>query len=1324
MATADLVIALKAVDSATASLNNVAGSLGKMGTAAHSTGPSFASMAGAVGLGVTAAGAFTAAAGAVVGGLQTAVKASADFGQSMANIKATVPKAEFEQFGAQTQALAMRLGKDYPLSASEAGKAMELLAQKGISLSAINNGAAEAVVQLSAATGSDLVTASGIAAVAMDVFRVKESDMTKVTDVMTGSMLRGGVSARDFGFAIQSGGTAVALAGGTIEDASIAIAAMAKAGIEGSDAGTSLKTMYMNLIPTTKAQKQVAEELGLVTKDGTNAFFDASGKVKSYEEISAALAGSLVGLTEKQKLSALETLFGSDAIRAAAVAAKVGAGEFGNLGEQIREPGIAAEAAATKMDTLAGQMKQLDGSVETLQLTLGSKLEPALKNGAKAATEFVNALIDKAEDIDISPFLEATGKAASEASDMFYELGQGASALGEAIADVPIVGEATNDVLQIMGSVATGTAAVLRGDGVGAVEAFGDALSQTGELIGDTASIVDESFTQITEHVQRGTEESVGYLDAGFAGGNDAVLESFGNMVQGAASWAGETLGLVQSTADESEASLTGGFAGAQGGVLDALGTMLGNFNQWSLDAAGVARSAGDGVTTELAAGMDGMDEAASAAGSSAASALDTSIAEMETNAAAAAQAAVGAVSGQVGAAGAAGASVGAAMASGMAGAITAQTQSVVSAAAGMVREGLNAARAVAESHSPSRATHRIGVDFVQGFLNAVEEGAFGEAVTAQVQDMLTAFDDYQIVLGEIGRVEQEVKDIREDAAQAAMDRAQDMIDITSEELRLRKDLAMAEADLIPARQELRDIQRDIRDTEKGGLPTQERVIAINAEINKLKLAELQIDKQMIGVDRRGKEADAVTASKKAIDDQIKSLEIEKREIELGGKIAADAYRIREAGQKAVIETGEKELQSIKNVIEMIDAQQKIFQSEENIIKNATENEIKYRQRLIQVFKDEARPVADRISAGRNLINTMRDEGTITQDVYDEVIKYIGSQEKNVTSTGKATTANKTFANTMKTETKPAIEAVDDALTVLDRNDPKIDVKADISQAAAGVRDIAFQVANVDALAPVVTFWGDVEPLRGSVETAGTWSGMVDALAPIVTVAADISAASQNINALSSQANQLRHPIAMAFAANVPSTVRVDGLDVDRMNTSNADISGVGDIDASLIDANRLETGDAEFGDVEADDFEADDTTLRDVNARNMEAPKAEFEDAEISDSEIEDSQVEQMDVDNFDAGSSNARGGRVSQGGLSLVGEEGPELVAWGANGYVIPNGPSMAMLRGSGSMTADGGTIINVYVAGSVTAEQDLARTIRSELIKTSRANGGLGF
>lgn len=286
---------------------------------------------------------------------------------------------------------ALQLGADTAFSASEAAMAMEELAKAGVSLPDILNGAADAAVALAAAGGVSLPEAAILASDAMASFALSAADMMDVADLIAGAANASSIDMGQFGLSLKAVGAVAHLVGISFADTATAIALMGKMGIKGSDAGTSLKTMLMNLNPSTKKQTTLMSELGIVTADGSNRFFDAAGNAKGLADISQILQDSLAGQTKQQKLATLETLFGSDAIRAAAILSDQGAAGFNNMADAMGKVS-AADVAKTRLDNAAGAIEQLKGSAETLAITFGTLLLPAIKRLAQFLTELANWL--------------------------------------------------------------------------------------------------------------------------------------------------------------------------------------------------------------------------------------------------------------------------------------------------------------------------------------------------------------------------------------------------------------------------------------------------------------------------------------------------------------------------------------------------------------------------------------------------------------------------------------------------------------------------------------------------------------------------------------------------------------------------------------------------------------------------------------------------------------------------------------------------------------------------------------------------------------------
>jgi TP901 family phage tail tape measure protein len=324
---------------------------------------------------------------AVVAGFGVAVNAAANFEQGLSNIQA-VSGATADQMGRINDA-ALRIGADTTFSATQAAQAMEELVKAGISVEDVLSGAADATVALAAAGGVELPEAATIASNAMNQFNLKASDMVKIADKIAGAANSSAIDVSQFGLSLAQVGAVANLAGVSFDDTATAIALMGNAGIVGSDAGTSLKAMFLRLNPSTKEAADLMRELGIVTEDGKNQFYDAQGNMRSLAEVSDVLGGALAGMTKEQQQATLNTLFGSDAIRAAAVVAQSGSEAFNAMAESMNGM-TAAEVAAVRLDNMKGSIEQLRGSAETLAIMVGQAIIPALTSMVENITQAVN----------------------------------------------------------------------------------------------------------------------------------------------------------------------------------------------------------------------------------------------------------------------------------------------------------------------------------------------------------------------------------------------------------------------------------------------------------------------------------------------------------------------------------------------------------------------------------------------------------------------------------------------------------------------------------------------------------------------------------------------------------------------------------------------------------------------------------------------------------------------------------------------------------------------------------------------------------------------
>lgn len=341
--------------------------------------------------------------------------------------------ASKDQMG-QISSLAMDLGAKTKFSALEAAQGAEELLKAGVNLTQVMAGGLAGALDLAAAGGVSVAEAAELASTALNAFKKDNLSVSQAADILAGASNASATNINELRFALQMSSAVAAGVGLSFKDTSTALATFAQNGLKGSDAGTSLKTMLLNLQPVTKAQRGLFNDLGLsnyntaqafkfLSEKGfkpagndissvnraliqytrtqttakmdskafgkeleeqqykvgliSNAFFTAEGKVKDLASISGILKEKLGGLTDQQRLLALETMFGTDAIRAANILFKEGSEGIKEMAGEMSKF-TAADVAKEKTNNLAGAFERLKGSFDTKMIQVFSEPLPRL----------------------------------------------------------------------------------------------------------------------------------------------------------------------------------------------------------------------------------------------------------------------------------------------------------------------------------------------------------------------------------------------------------------------------------------------------------------------------------------------------------------------------------------------------------------------------------------------------------------------------------------------------------------------------------------------------------------------------------------------------------------------------------------------------------------------------------------------------------------------------------------------------------------------------------------------------------------------------------
>lgn len=457
---------------------------------AGSTGLSLLGVRGAT----LAASAEFLAGAAAVAAFAKAIQSTAAL-ETELNVFAVTAKATTDELRLAGEE-ARRLGADITLpavGAADAAEAFSSLAKAGLDVQNSIAGA-RGVLQLATAASIENAEATELVASALNAFGLAGADAIRVADLLAGASIEAQGSISDMGIALQQSAAAARQSGISLEDTVALLTLLARNGLRGSDAGTSLRTALIRLInPTTKAQKKL-KELSVNIRD-------INGNIRP--EIFNDLALALENSTKAQRDQALAIIFGQDAFRAAAILGREAVSGLDAVREATQESGLAADLAGARAQGFAGKVEALKNQLNTLGIEIGTATLPFLGAIVDTSSEVVEGILDM---VDAFERLENALPGESGKEKGFFGglrdqvLTTGGDLLKEIEAQGDLIGEAFESGGK-RGAIQFGKTPL------GTVNALNEELAQTV----DNTSLLADEFGKI-ERAGGGTEQLVKFV--------------------------------------------------------------------------------------------------------------------------------------------------------------------------------------------------------------------------------------------------------------------------------------------------------------------------------------------------------------------------------------------------------------------------------------------------------------------------------------------------------------------------------------------------------------------------------------------------------------------------------------------------------------------------------------------------------------------------------------------------------------------------------------------------------------------------------------------
>lgn len=281
---------------------------------------------------------------------------------------------------------AKKLGATTAFSATQAAEGQLFLAKAGFKTNEIL-ASMRPLLDLAAASQTDLARASDITSDLLGAFGMKAKDTGKLADVLAAATSSANVDMETLFETLKVAAPIGISAGQSMEAIVSATALLGNVGIKGSMAGTALKNALTNLASPAAAGAQVLKELGIKTSD-------AAGNMLPLQKVMLNLGKKAKDLSQVKRIKAFDAVFGKIAMAGAINLEKaVTSGDFEKMLKNLQNSeGIASKMAKISMNSTQGSIVQLMSAVEGIAITFGSFLTPAIKNTANALTNLSEPL--------------------------------------------------------------------------------------------------------------------------------------------------------------------------------------------------------------------------------------------------------------------------------------------------------------------------------------------------------------------------------------------------------------------------------------------------------------------------------------------------------------------------------------------------------------------------------------------------------------------------------------------------------------------------------------------------------------------------------------------------------------------------------------------------------------------------------------------------------------------------------------------------------------------------------------------------------------------
>ena len=303
-----------------------------------------------------------------------------EFDDKMRLVKAVTGAvgAEFDMLTAK----AKKLGRETRFTAGQVSEGMISLGRMGFSSKEIDASIAS-VMNLSTATGTELATASEIAANNMRVFGMRAEEMTDAADILTVTANGSAQNLVDLGEALKMAGPHAKNAGADLKETCAALGILANMGIKGSLAGTALGKSFKRLADP--EVQDYLQQFGIRT-------VDASGNLRRMRDILVEVGDVMRRMPSAQRITFAEKVFDARGSLGGGVLSQ-NLGGFDEFLQKLDHASGESQRIAQEMESgIGGSFRSMLSALEGVGIAVGESIAGPAKWVMKFFTDCLKSV--------------------------------------------------------------------------------------------------------------------------------------------------------------------------------------------------------------------------------------------------------------------------------------------------------------------------------------------------------------------------------------------------------------------------------------------------------------------------------------------------------------------------------------------------------------------------------------------------------------------------------------------------------------------------------------------------------------------------------------------------------------------------------------------------------------------------------------------------------------------------------------------------------------------------------------------------------------------